>query len=345
MLHIFDISAYQGATAPAADAVFVKASEGSTYKSAKFAAQWKSAGTRAKHRGAYHFARPEASSAKSQAARFLDIVRPVAGESVWLDLEASGLNQARTHDWAAAWGDYIREQVPGVTSGIYMGSGYAASNTGRDLDQHFRFWWYPQYPSAYQLASVDVEALRIANRTAAVVTRTPIAAMTKAWPPAVSPWLPGGVTFGRKVPDIWQFTDNWNGLDASVSGLTLAQLAGGGQPTPMEADMISGNISAGKGPKTGVELAEGGPFHKIKIGWDNTRVNPDLGIVRQAPASIRLAMHVPGRKGTSVTVTVGAALDDTKGWADSVITPLPAGCDRIDIERGDDGGALTYCAY
>ena len=77
LLHGFDISAYQSNTAPSADFVFVKASEGASYTSSRFAAQWASAKTRAKHRGAYHFARPEASSAASQAARFLAVVKPV----------------------------------------------------------------------------------------------------------------------------------------------------------------------------------------------------------------------------------------------------------------------------
>jgi hypothetical protein len=309
MLHIFDISAYQSTTAPTADAVFIKATEGSTYKSGKFAAQWKSAATRAKHRGAYHFARPEASSATSQAARFLDVVRPVAGESVWLDLEASGLNQAKTHDWAAAWGDYIREQVPDVTSGIYMGSGYASSNTGRDLDQHFTYWWYPQYPSAYQLAAADTEALRTANRTAAIEARTPIAAMTTRWPPALSPWLPGGVTFGRKMPDIWQFTDNWNGLDASVSGLTLAELAGGGaQPTPMEDDMIERELKPGLDSKTEFLLPPG-KISMFVANADNTYSNA-TGVKATGPVQIRVAIRKADGTWQSKTGTVGRGPDD-----------------------------------
>lgn len=243
LLHIYDVSAYQGTTVPTGDAVFVKATEGSTYKSDKFAKQYASAKTRARHRGAYHFARPEASSAKSQADRFLDVVQPQRGESLWLDLEASGLNQAKTHDWAAAWADRIRDQAPGITHGLYLGSGYATNNTGRGLADEFPLWWYPQYPSAYQLApGVNPEALRAANRSEAHPGRTPIAAKTTRWPPAVAPWLPSGLTFGRKLPDIWQFTDNLSGLDASVSALTLAQLAGTGGPTNSTEANVYGGI-------------------------------------------------------------------------------------------------------
>ncbi|MCO5995143.1 GH25 family lysozyme [Actinoallomurus rhizosphaericola] len=102
MLHGFDISAYDSATAPAADFVIVKATEGTSYTNAKFAAQWKSAKGGARHRGAYHFARPEDSSAALQAARFLSVVKPVPGESVWLDLEVGDLDQVRTNAWAKA---------------------------------------------------------------------------------------------------------------------------------------------------------------------------------------------------------------------------------------------------
>jgi hypothetical protein len=133
-------------------------------------------------------------------------VKPVVGESVWLDLEASDLSQSQTNAWARTWGDYIREHAPGVTSGVYMGSGYASNSTGRDLNQHFRWWWYPQYPSA---------------------------AKTSTWRTTFSPWLPSGLTCGWKTPHIWQFTDNFSGLDANISTLTVADLAGvQAKPTP-----------------------------------------------------------------------------------------------------------------
>ncbi|MGI5232850.1 glycoside hydrolase family 25 protein [Actinoallomurus sp. CA-142502] len=217
LLRGHDISAYQGPTAPAVDFVIVKATEGRSYTSSRFAAQWKSAKSRAKHRGAYHFARPEESTATSQAARFLDVVKPVPGESVWLDLEASDLSQTRTNAWAKTWGDYIREHAPGVTSGVYMGSGYASNGTGRDLDQHFDLWWYAQYPSA---------------------------ARTSTWRTTFDPWLPSGLTCGWKTPHIWQWTANLNGLDANLSTLTLDQLAGAAsgdlQPAVKEAAVYGG---------------------------------------------------------------------------------------------------------
>lgn len=233
MLHGYDISAYQGTTAPAGDFVLVKATEGKNYTSSKFKAQYASAKTRGKHRGGYHFARPEESTFKDQAARFLDVVQPKPGESVWLDLEASKLSQAQTNAWARGWGDYMRDQAPGIRSGSYLGSGYVSNGTGRDLSKHFDLWWYPQYPGTYQIANlvgVDLEELRAANRSSLIPERRLIAASTSKWPPAVTPWLPAVNTTGWKKPDLWQFTDNWQGLDATVTMLTLAQLAGGSVP-------------------------------------------------------------------------------------------------------------------
>jgi hypothetical protein len=219
----YDISAYQGNIAPAADFVIVKATEGKSYTNSRFSAQWASAKTRAKHRGAYHFARPEQSTAAAQAARFLAVVKPVPGESVWLDLEASDLSQAQTNAWAKAWGDYIREHAPGVTSGVYMGSGYASNGTGKDLAQHFSLWWYAQYPTA---------------------------AKTSTWRSTFSPWLPSGLTCGWSKPHIWQWTSNFNGMDANISTLTLNELAGTGeQPTPLEDDMAAA-VSLGTGAAT-----------------------------------------------------------------------------------------------
>lgn len=243
LLHGVDVSGYNPTTVPTADFVIVKATEGPSYTSSRFAAQWASAKSHARHRGAYHFARPEASSAGSQAARFLSIVRPIPGESVWLDLETSGLSQAKTNAWAKAWGDYMRVHAPGVTSGVYLGSGYASNGTGKDLADHFSWWWYPQYPSAYQLTTMPAQAelaetRRATNRSSLVGRRALLSASTSKWPTSVSPWLPAGITTGWKAPHIWQFTDNWSGLDANVTALTLAQLAGHDEPkpTPKEDD-------------------------------------------------------------------------------------------------------------
>jgi hypothetical protein len=237
LLHGFDVSAYNPTTVRKCAFVFVKASEGNSYRSGSFAAQWRSAHANADWRGGYHFARPEESSAKSQADRFMDIVEPQRGEGLCLDLEASKLTQSETNTWARTFGDRLRDKAPGVTTFAYFGSGYASNGTGRRLKDHFDFWWYPQYPAIYSLdATTDEEDLRAANRSHATPGRTPIAAMTSKWPPAMTPWLPSGITCGWKRPDIWQFTDNWQNWDASVTDLTLADLVGEAPKPPASTE-------------------------------------------------------------------------------------------------------------
>jgi hypothetical protein len=235
LLRGFDISAYQGASAPAADFIFVKATEGATYTNAKYGTQIASARARAKVVGAYHFARPEASSAASQADRFLAVAKPGPRDLLCLDLEASDLSQAKTNAWAIAFAARLKERVPGNRRVIYMGSGYASNGTGRDLSDHFSYWWYPQYPTAES---------------------------TSTWPATFSPWLPSGLTCGWSKPHIWQFSSAYRGTyDANISTLTLDQLTGSGeQPTPLEDDMASA-VSLGSGACT---VPAGG---SASIGW------------------------------------------------------------------------------
>lgn len=112
--------------------------------------------------------------------------------------------------------------------------------------------------------------------------------------------------------------------------------APGPTPTPTtEDEMYRDSIPAGKGPAAPILCANN---KKIYFGWDNTLTLTDPPVERQAPAVFRVAMHQSGRKGqVEKEVTVGAALTDTKGWADNVGVDLPSSCDRIDIVRLDDG--------
>jgi hypothetical protein len=115
-----------------------------------------------------------------------------------------------------------------------MGSGYASNGTGRNLADHYDIWWYPQYPSA---------------------------ARTSKWRITFDPWLPSDLTCGWTEPDIWQWTSNFNGLDANLSPRTIDQLASlGEQPTPLEDDMAAA-VSLGSGACT---VPAGG---SASIGW------------------------------------------------------------------------------
>jgi hypothetical protein len=281
MLHGFDVSAFQGNTVPSCDFIFVKATEGSGYTSSRFAAQWASAKTRARVRGAYHFARPEASSGASQADRLLARANAVPGEMLCLDLEASQLSQSQTNAWAKAFGDRLRARAPGITTVAYLGSGYASSGTGKGLADHFDYWWYPQYPST---------------------------AATSTWPSSLSPWLPSGITTGWARPHIWQFADNFGGTcDANISTLTTDQLASGAtpQPTPQEEDVYGGQIPAGKGQQVNVSFPRGS-LKALGLVQDNSLVIDGV-IAAEPQAQVRYAIHRADGSWQTGTATVGSA--------------------------------------
>ena len=314
LLHILDVSAYQTADVlekhPIMDVALVKVSEGKSWASNVWKAQYKSAKTRAKRRGGYHFARPEQSSAHDQCSRFLDLLQPVRGEIVMCDLEASKLSQAATNKWAREFGDEFADQAPECADCLYMGSGYATNNTGKGLAAHFGQWVYPQYPSAYQVrrGAPTIEQQRAANRSSAVPDRYLIASLTTKWPPSVSPWLPSGVAAtGWSKPHIWQFTDNWSGLDASVTALTLDQLAGNGAHPLEDEDMYA--QAAGYPPpmKVGERHSHTCPTGKINI-W---------GFWFNSPHKLTYRIEALSAKGggdTKTDLVVGGPASDKDSW-------------------------------
>ena len=212
MLHGFDISSYQGTPDIAALAdryglqfLACKATEGQTWSDKTFATNWANAKSAGLVRIAYHFARPESSSGTAQADRIIAAAKAEPGDLLCCDLETSDLNQAQTNAWAKAFGDRLREKAPGVATVLYTGGGYATNNTGRDLNQHFDLWWFPQYPSTEP---------------------------TTKWP-AFTPKVPDDLTIGWSEPHIWQFSANFaDKYDANVSPLTLDELSSGQPPTP-----------------------------------------------------------------------------------------------------------------
>jgi hypothetical protein len=227
MLHLLDVSAFQPVTIPEqVDGVFVKATEGSRYVSGVYGPQMASARRMSQFQGAYHFARPEESSAESQADRFTRVAKPTKDMILWLDLEASKLSQLLTNLWARAFATRLRLTFPHNRIGVYMGAGYASSGTGEGLADFFDLWWYAQYPSVYQLNLEGEEFWRLMNRSHYTPDRAPIATSSSIWPNSYSPWLPSGLTCGWKTPHFWQFTDNHKKYDASVSNLTLPQIWG-----------------------------------------------------------------------------------------------------------------------
>lgn len=203
MLHGYDISGYQSASwTTRTDMLFVKATENTGYTSPHFASQFTAAKKLAKVHGVYHFARPGRSSANAQADHFLAVVGPHLDASTLLvlDLEVSQVSQAATNKFAVDFAARLKARHPSHRRVLYMGGGYSATNTGRDLAKHYHLWWYPRYPST-------------ANRT--------------AWPASFTPDAPAGHT-GWSRPDIWQFTSNFGSshLDANISDRSVAYLLG-----------------------------------------------------------------------------------------------------------------------
>ncbi|GAA4358375.1 glycoside hydrolase family 25 protein [Angustibacter luteus] len=195
-----------------------KATEGTSFVDSQFARNWANLKAAGLVRMAYHFARPEKSSAAAQARRFVAVVRPVKGDVLALDLEDSALSQSRTNAWARAFGDELRRLAPQCTTVVYLG-GYAANASGRGVAAHFDYWWYPRYPSADP----------------------------KPWPRLYRPKLAGNTT-GWKTPHIWQWTAALAGgpFDANLSTLTAAQLAAGPKspaPTPKPKPTVGGTVT------------------------------------------------------------------------------------------------------
>lgn len=298
--HGFDVSAYQGYDVIKADFGWVKATEGTGYRSSKFSRQWQSANKLWEVPGVYHFARPERSSAKSQVS----YLRSVCGDlhpgthMAMLDLEASGLNQAGTNNWAKEFGDELRRVFPGVTTVLYAGGGYATNNTGKGLKDHFDFWCYPQYPSAYQVTHgipFGQEMQRSVNRSNETIERRIVATAAKGWAESMDEmWLPKGITLGWPMPHFWQFTDHWpGGIDASVSSLTVEQMKNGaGASSTQEANVYGGTL----GPGETKDLSF--PHGSLRI----------FGVVSSAPTpqSVTLEInHKDAETSEKTTLTVG----------------------------------------
>jgi hypothetical protein len=245
MLRIIDVSAFQPKNwkPPAGtNGVFVKATEGAHWTSDSYTTQMDNARKATQFQGAYHFSRPEESTAKFQVDRFLSVSRPRAKtDIIWNDLEASKLTQKLTNAWAKEFAQRVREKFPENPLGLYMGGGYATNGTGEGLSDFYDLWWYPQYPSVYQLTAESEDFWRLMNRSHYTPDRLALSTASSVWPSTFNPWLPGGAkdnTGWEDGPDVWQFTDHHlpDRVDASISPLTVEQILRGHGPAPMKED-------------------------------------------------------------------------------------------------------------
>lgn len=134
-----DVARYQGTVdwprvaAAGIRFAFVKATEGTTYTSPTFAAQYSGAAAAGLYRSPYHFARPGSSSAAAQADHFLDVAG-VGGDGITLppvlDIENNpygaacyGLSDAQMVAWIAEFLDTVRART-GRDALIYTSRGF-----------------------------------------------------------------------------------------------------------------------------------------------------------------------------------------------------------------------------
>jgi hypothetical protein len=245
MLRVIDVSAYQPTNykPPAGThGMFVKATEGTKYTSPAYPTQMNNARKLTQFQGAYHFARPEESTAKVQYDRFVSVAKPKSGlDIIWNDLEASQLSQKKTRQWAIDFANRSRDRYPDNPVGLYMGGGYATNGTGEGLAEYYDVWWYPQYPTVYHLNASGEEFWRLMNRSHYTEDRVELSTPSSLWPQQFNPWLPGGAkdnTGWVDGPDFWQFTDHHlpGKVDASISPLTVEQILNAGKPAPSKED-------------------------------------------------------------------------------------------------------------
>jgi len=146
MIRGIDVSHHQGALdwhALAAslrlDFAFAKATEGEGFTDPRFLANWAGIHEAGLVRGAYSFARPDASPV--DAARAFVAAVKAAGpmhptDMLALDLEVGAPAGVSLHGWATGWAAEVRRLVPGYAIWLY----HSHKVSGFDL------WWYARWP-------------------------------------------------------------------------------------------------------------------------------------------------------------------------------------------------------
>lgn len=184
-----------------------KASQGTGFRDPDFVASMRQmAAVGLPIRNGYHYLDATQSPA-TQADIVTDLCMTSGANMVTLDLEkSSGRSQSQLHGEALEFGHELLARS-NLQTCAYLG-GYAHNGTGAGLcgpTGPFRLWWYARYPGL------------------------------KTWPTSYSPRL-DTVTVGKDKPDMWQWTDNFHGMDADISPFTADELLGGDVPLAGAAD-------------------------------------------------------------------------------------------------------------
>jgi GH25 family lysozyme M1 (1,4-beta-N-acetylmuramidase) len=146
---------WQQAKADGVTFAFIKATEGSGYTNDYFAGDWAATRRVGIYRGAYHFARPSAGSARRQARYFVRKAGTFGGHGVLppvLDLEDDGnLGDAALRRWTRVWLRTTRE-LTGRTPIIYTGPYFWRTELGDSTE----FRRFPLWIAHYSTTRPDV---------------------------------------------------------------------------------------------------------------------------------------------------------------------------------------------
>ena len=147
-----DVSHHQGAINWSAVAgaghtfAWCKATEGSSFRDSRFAANWAGARAAGMVRGAYHFLRSDSDPA-GQARHFRNVVGDVRGSMAALDVESSGASRP-TGAQARAFVAEFRRLTGGHPIVIYTGRWYWRDTIGNPHGADLGPLWHSAYSSA-----------------------------------------------------------------------------------------------------------------------------------------------------------------------------------------------------
>lgn len=303
LLHGTDVSAYQSSAVPSGDFVIIKATEGASYMSSKFAAQWLDATRKGMLRGTYHF--PDyGNDPLDDAEHFCRTIAPLLGfgDNVVLDHEAPPGTVSAKHaaTWGLKWLAYVENRLtrrPWVYANVdWASSGYCAGM------------------GAYPYWCADPSS------------------------PAGKPRVRGPFTTWVAHQYSWS-----GGLDRDVfNGDVAAWRALAADITrPLEEDVYGGLIPAGKGQQVNVSFPHGAMKACGFVCDNSLELKDEQGnvIVDAEPrAEVRYAFHRKAGSWQTGTVKVGSA-DGGKDHSPKAVIDLTSASDvdYASFVRLDDG--------
>ena len=122
--------------------VYLKATEGASFRDRDFAANWKAAGRAPLERGAYHFFRSSRDGGV-QAAHFIRTVGPLRARDLppVLDIETvhKGCTKKMLNERALQWLKAVEKHY-GKKPVVYSGASFAKDWLGKEITDHYPVW-------------------------------------------------------------------------------------------------------------------------------------------------------------------------------------------------------------